>query len=201
MSQLPAVFKIQEARFASIDANISTESKTFIEHVRSIPGHKWEVTLISTPLNADDLSRAFGWACGLKGRFTAFSAVIPRYSNCKGVGSGSPVVRTATSQGATAVPLQGFSGAVSGQLRAGDFVKFGNHSKVYIVTEDANSNVSGQLTLNIHPQLMQAVPVNTPLVIRNVPFLLRKVRDVQEFKVDGRDGCIAKLELDCREAL
>ncbi|MAD75169.1 MAG: hypothetical protein CML20_10325 [Rheinheimera sp.] len=201
MSQLPAVFKVQEARFASIDANISTESKTYIEHVRAIPGHKWEITLISTPLNANDLSRAFGWACSLKGRFTAFTAVIPRYSDTKGVGSGSPVVRTATTQGATAVPMEGFSGPVNGQLLAGDFIKFANHSKVYIVTEDANSNVNGQVTVNIHPQLMKAVPLNTAMVIRDVPFLLRKVRDAQEFKVDGRDGCIAKLELDCREAL
>lgn len=201
MSQLPPAFAIQSARIRSNAPNFGSESKSLITHVRRIPAHRWEFVLRSKPMLSEQVLAAFAWQAGLKGSYGVFTAVIPYYSHTKGVGSGSPTVRTVASPGATSIQLQGFSGPVAGQLKAGDFIKFANHSKCYMVLADVNSNVNGQLTIQITPELRKPLTVGTAVQINNVPFTLRQRGDIQEFNTDGRDGRISTLELDCYEAL
>jgi hypothetical protein len=201
MPELNPLFKIQQARFKSNSPTIATESKALIQHVRRVPAQRWEFTLKSVPLYPDVGRKVWAFITALNGRFEPFDVVIPGYSQPQGVASGAPTVRTAAAAGVTSVAMQGFSGPVTGQLLAGDYVRFGNHSKVYMVTADVNSNVSGQLTLPIYPQLARPVTLGTPLIVNNVPFTVRQLRDMQEFSVSGRDGRITTFELDCIEAL
>ena len=201
MPELTPLFRIQDATFKSNSPTIATESKALIQHVRRVPAQRWEFTLKSVPLYPDIGRQVWAFITALNGRFTPFDVVIPAYSQPRGVASGAPTVRTAAEAGVTSVAMQGFSGPVVGQLLTGDYVRFGNHSKVYMITADVNSNVSGQLTLPIYPQLARPVTLGTPLIVNNVPFTVRQVRDMQEFNVSGRDGRITAFELDCIEAL
>jgi hypothetical protein len=90
---------------------------------------------------------------------------------------------------------------VNGQLLAGDFIRFTNHSKVYQITADVNSNVSGQLTLPIFPQLRANVPLGTQAIINDVPFTVRQVRDAQEFESAVSGSGFSSFELDVIEVL
>lgn len=201
MSELTPLFRIQEAKFASNSPTTATESKALIQHVRRIPAQRWEFTLKSVPVFPADGRKIWGYIAALNGRLNVFDVVIPGYSEPQGVASGSPEVRTDAAAGVTSVAMQGFSGPVTGQLLQGDYIRFSNHSKVYMVTADVNSNVSGQLTLPIFPQLVRPVTIGTALIVRDVPFTVRQLRDMQEFKVSGRDGRVTQFELDCIEAL
>ena len=201
MSILTPLFRIQDATFKSNSPTIATESKALIQHVRRVPAQRWEFTLKSVPLYPHIGRKVWAFIIALNGRKKTFDVVIPGYSQPAGVASGSPSVRTAAEAGVTSVALEGFSGPVIGQLVEGDYVRFSNHSKVYMDTEAVNSNVSGQLTLSIYPQLTRPVSIGTGLIVRDVPFTVRQIRDMQEFKVDGRNGRITVFELDCIEAL
>lgn len=201
MSALPAAFRVRKVRFASNSPNIGSESKSLIQSIRSIPGHRWEFTLQSVRLNEADSRKCFSWQVRQSGRKNVFDVVLPKYSKPKGVASGSPKVRTAAAAGSTQVQLKGFAGLVVGQLLDGDFIRFSNHSKVYMVAADVSSNVSGQLTIEIFPQLTKAVPLDTALIVRDVPFSMRQVRDIQEFELSTSDSGFVTLELDCLEAL
>ena len=68
-------------------------------------------------------------------------------------------------------------------LKAGDFIGITGQTKVYMVTSDANSDASGNATLNIEPALM-AVPTDVAaLTVRNVPFTLALASDTIEMGV------------------
>lgn len=201
MSVLPASFRVRKVRFSSNSPNFGSESNALIQHIRSIPAHRWEFTLQSVPLKDSDHRRCFSWQARQRGRKSVFDVILPKYSKPKGVASGTPSVRTAASAGATTVQLAGFSGPVVGQLLDGDFIRFANHSKVYQISADVNSNVSGQLTIEIFPQLTADVPLNTLVIVRDVPFSVRQVRDIQEFEISTSDSGFVTLEIDCVEAL
>ncbi|HAT42350.1 MAG TPA: hypothetical protein DCS87_11630 [Rheinheimera sp.] len=97
--------------------------------------------------------------------------------------------------------MSGFTASVTGQLKAGDVLKFGNHTKVYQVTADTSSNSSGVAVVNIYPKLTKAVPSATAVTVRDVPFLFRLDNDIQEFKLSAQNSGFVRIELDCIEAL
>lgn len=70
-----------------------------------------------------------------------------------------------------------------------------------MVTADANSNASGQLSISIYPQLIRALNTGVSLITHDVPFTLRQVRDVQEFTVSGNTRATTQLELEYVEVL
>ena len=72
---------------------------------------------------------------------------------------GAPVVA-----GSSSVSINNSQSQI-GILPKGSFIKFANHSKVYITTSDLNlSGTTTSRTLNIYPNLLSAVPNGTNLL-------------------------------------
>jgi hypothetical protein len=82
-------------------------------------------------------------------------------------------------------------------LRAGDFFKFNNHSKVYMAVDDLNSDASGQGTLNFAGGLVVSVPNATAITVDAVPFTVIMDSDVQEYTVGS--GGMTEYSFQCRE--
>jgi hypothetical protein len=80
---------------------------------------------------------------------------------------------------------------ISGTIKAGDFIKFANHTKVYMCTADFTN--SG--TMTIEPGLSAAVADNEVVTFDDVPFQMRLARDVQEFRIAGLDQYIIEVDL------
>ena len=97
----------------------------------------------------------------------------------------------AHSAGDATITVDGFSGVI----KAGDFVKFGSHDKVYMVTSDQ----SGAGTLNIQPPLVTAVANDEAVTYNNVPFTVRLENDIQEWSLSGFDRY--NFEIDLIEVL
>ena len=83
--------------------------------------------------------------------------------------------------GDTSCDIDGMTVSTSNILRAGDFIKFSDHTKVYMVTEDVTSDGSGEATLNFHPAAVQAIATNSTISIASVPFNVSFQDDVREF--------------------
>ncbi len=201
MANVPAFLRFNKSKLISNSPTTATESKALIQHVRKIPAQRWEFTLTTVPLNKAEIRQLMSWVFNQNGRYGVFDTTLPVYSKPRGVASGSPIVRTAATAGSTQIQMQGFSGPVNGQLLAGDFVRFANHSKVYQVTADVNSNVSGQLTLSIFPQLRADIPLGTQAIVKDVPFTVRLIRDAQEFDSAVSGSGFSSFELDVIEVL
>jgi hypothetical protein len=182
--------------------NYVSESKSLIKSTRRIPGQRWEWLVKSIKLDEDRYRPAQAFIDSLEGRYGVFELIVPRYSQPKGVASGSPSVLTSALAGVRTIQATGFTPSVQKQLKCGDFFKFANHSKVYrVIEQDVNSNASGQLTLKFFPQLVRDVPATTALIVRDVPFTVRQSTDVTEYSSSAKGARKITLELDLEEAL
>jgi hypothetical protein len=126
-----------------------------------------------------------------KGGVEDFTIVPPVISDTRGTASGTVRSTAAHSAGDNTVSVDGLSGS----LKAGDFIKFASHDKVYMVTVDR----SGSGTLTIQPALVEAIPNNDAVTYNDVPFKVRLENDVQEWSLSGFDRY--SFELDFIEVL
>jgi len=125
-----------------------------------------------------------------------FTIIPPEIEDATGTASGTP--NGTASAGATSITL---GGTGTGTLKAGDFIKFASHDKVYMVVEDQNDISTG--TLTIEPPLTTAI-TNSDIQYDNVPFTVYNTSDIQEFGVVGntQDGSLLyQFEMDVEEAL
>jgi hypothetical protein len=82
-------------------------------------------------------------------------------------------------------------------LKAGDVVRFANHTKVYMVTTDCNTDGSGNATMNIQPALLETLTNNEGITTNNTPFRMILANDTQEFGY--QTNSLVSYELDVRE--
>jgi len=129
-----------------------------------------------------------------------FTIVPPEVEDARGNVSGAVLVNGVHSVGDTTIDVDGMTGT----LKAGDFIKFNGHTKVYMVVADATADVSNEATLTIEPPLISALANNEAVTYDNVPFHVHLTNDLQEFGVVGADGSgnlLYKFEIDVEEAI
>jgi hypothetical protein len=81
--------------------------------------------------------------------------------------SGSVNTLNSSAAGDITVDLNNTSGGQSGIIPKGYFVKFANHDKVYVVTEDVNLSGSTNRAMKIYPALTESVGSNVNLKVEN----------------------------------
>ena len=122
----------------------------------------------------------------------------------------APKVKGASQTGRSIITdswvLNSSSGAGSNALKAGDYLKFANHDKVYTVTADATSsnkttnNIDGGIaTINIEPALITSPADQSLLTFTSVPFTVALTTRVQEFAT-GTTG-LFEYEIDFEEVI
>ena len=129
-----------------------------------------------------------------------FTIIPPEVEDARGNVSGSVLVNGTHAIGDTTIDID----AMTGTLKAGDFVKFASHNKVYMVVADATADGSNEATITIEPPLRTALVDNSVVTYDNVPFTVHLTNDMQEFGVVGADGSgnlLYKFEIDVEEAV
>ena len=98
--------------------------------------------------------------------------------------------------------MDGFAGDGAGRLKAGDFIKFASHTKVYMVVADVTSS-SNAATVTIEPPLIADITNDSAVTYDDVSFTVHLTGDVQQFGSVGADkdgSLLYKYELDVEEA-
>ena len=129
-----------------------------------------------------------------------FTIIPPEVEDARGNVSGTVLVNGTHAIGDTTIDID----AMTGTLKAGDFVKFASHSKVYMVVADATADGSNEATITIEPPLRTALADDSVVTYDNVPFTVHLTNDIQEFGVVGADGSgnlLYKFEIDVEEAV
>lgn len=160
---------------------------------RKSAGHLWMAALSWSIMPRAALAPIFAFANAQDGSFDSFQIVLPNYATPLGTGAGSPVSGSAAA-GASSVSSSGWTG-VGDYLKAGDILKFANHSKVYMCTADVNS---GSLTVEFKPALIASVS-GTSIIVNNVPFTMSLDDDVLDWK--GSAPNLAKISMKMKESL
>jgi hypothetical protein len=186
----------QTPEFAAINLqsknrNVSSETKSGRKQVRSIGSQQWMFTAQYTTLTRNTFMPIYAFCVSQDGQLGEFEVIPPVISSTRGTVTGTMQTNGALTQGQRAIAVDNFTGTI----KAGDFIKFNNHTKVYMVNQDQ----TGPGTLSITPALKESVPSNTIVIYENVPFTMQLANDIQEFDVNGKD--LFNFEIDLIEVI
>jgi len=166
----------------------------------------WSGTLVFPTMSAAEFRPVQAFVALSQGRLNEFDIVIPVVSQSisanRAIVDGNVTVETDSAGnhqvGDTTIKIQ--TPILNNNiLKAGDVVRFANHTKVYVVTTDINSDASGEAILNIQPGLVEAVSNGEAVTTNNVPFRMILDNDIQEFSYTTEQ--YTNYEIDIREVL
>ncbi len=178
-------------KFTSRFYNVHSESISGRKQSRHLGGHRFEFSAKYNNLTAAEFLPVFAFVASQKNSADSFTITLPVLSSATGDASGTVLVNGAHSIGDSTIALDGLSGT----LKAGNFIKFANHSKVYMVTAD----LTGAGTLSIQPPIVAALVDNEAITFDAVPFTAKLKGDTQAFSFPQYDTY--SYEIDMVEAV
>ena len=156
----------------------------------------WSFNLESPPLSRADFFGQYSFIVQQNGQAESFTIVPPEISSTRGTATGTVTISKNAVAGSTRVSANGGSGI----LKKGDLIKFSNHDKVYMLTEDVNMDASSEDFLYIYPALTTAVTASTTTVTYNdVPFTVHFESNELNFATSA-DGTY-RYRISCKEEL
>lgn len=173
----------------SVDAAIGfTESPfTYQRQTQVNQGQRWRLSLTLPPLKSSQYARWLGWVGALNVAEGTF--LCGDTSRCKpfGVATGTPVVDGAVSERSRVLPSRGWTPSTEGILRQGDLFQLGTlaNARLYMVTQDANSDADGKVELNIWPEIRIAAQDGQSIITDHPVGLFRLSTSSQSFERDG----------------
>jgi hypothetical protein len=168
--------------------NVRSQTRSGRTQVRNIGAGYWTFSVRYPRLRQTDFAPIYAFLASTKGGTDSFSITPPSaISDALGNATGTLRANGAHTAGDRTINMDG----ISGTIKAGDFIKFANHTKVYMCTADFTN--SG--TMTIEPGLSAAVADNEVVTFDDVPFQMRLARDVQEFRIAGLDQYIIEVDL------
>ena len=199
---MAGTFPISSANFQtmgirSIQDTIISKSQSGKKLSRQIDNQRFGFTAkIITGKRSDIYGELMAFIMKQRSQKENFTIIPPEVEDARGTASGIP--NGTASAGATSITL---GGTGTGTLLSGDYIKFANHDKVYMVVEDQSDISTGSLT--IEPPLRQAVS-SSDITYDSVPFTVYLLNQMQEFGGVGSDkdgNVLYKFELDVEESL
>jgi len=170
----PITFRSNEPMFSSDTISLKTERS-------SQNAQRWELSFQLITIESSSLSlvgSVFRDAIG-----SVDTMIMPQLPSVNEAWAAGSMSASATySAGTTTINIYG-----SGVIPAGSFIKFSNHSKVYLT----ESTVNGSGSTRIHPGLIQSVPSSTGIQ-HGSNCLLTYSRDVNDIKgITFSDGILS----------
>jgi hypothetical protein len=199
---MAGAFPISSASFEtmgirSIQNTIISKSQSGKKLSRQVDGQRFGFTAkIITGKRSDIYGELMAFIMKQRSQKENFTIIPPEVEDARGTASGIP--HGTASAGATSITL---GGTGTGTLLSGDYIKFANHDKVYMIVADQSDISTGSLT--IEPPLTTAVS-SSNITFDNVPFTVHLTNDVQEFGAVGADNngnLLYQYEIDVEEAL
>jgi len=190
--QLPTTPVARSASIISQQNTIISVTSSGRKQARQIDGQKFAMTLTYPPMTRSEFAPIKAFIMKQRSQLESFTVIPPSTeSDARGTAGGTPT--GTASAGDTSITL---GGTGTGTLLAGDYIKFANHSKVYMVVADNSDISTGSLT--IEPPLRTAVS-GTDIVYDDVPFTVSLTNDIQEFNIGTTE--LYAYELDVVEVL
>ena len=184
--------------------NISSVQPTFVSRSisgrrqsRQIGGQYFRMRASFPPMTRAEFAPIYAFVMKQRGRYESFTLIPPVLNAGLGSPAGTPLVNGASQTGRTIV-TDGWSASIT-IFKAGDYLKFANHDKVYTVTADATSDGSGDSTISIEPALVTSPADDSAITYTSVPFTVALRSGIQEFDT-GTSGLFS-FEIDFEEVL
>ena len=187
----------QSLAVSSFQSTFVSRSISGRRQARQIGGQYWIIRASFPPMTRAQFAPIHAFVMAQRGRYESFTLTPPVISTGLGSPAGTPLVNGADQTGRSVV-TDGWNNAIT-IFKAGDYLKFANHDKVYTVTADATSSGAGAATISIEPALITSPANDSAITYSSVPFTVALRSGVQEF-VTGTTG-LFQYEIDFEEVL
>lgn len=183
MADFPSV-DFTALELSSNTPTIVTTSLSGLEQRSQVATQYFNFTANFQNLSDAERRQIMGFLMSKRGNQTAFTIDLPApFRDSTGAYTGTITV-TAGASGALSVTATVASNVLI--VRAGDFVKFSGHNKVYMVTADATASALS-VSINLFPALRTSVVGNT-VTHKTVPMFVRCSSDSIGFSAESSGG-------------
>tara|TARA_R100001460_G_C3516970_1_gene172125 strand:- start:258 stop:869 length:612 start_codon:yes stop_codon:yes gene_type:complete len=195
----------------SFDAiNIRSQQKTLVSTTdsgktfrRQVDGQRWTFTVSYPLMPRSTFAPIQAFIIKQRSQKENFTITFPSYLNAQGNENTTINVNGVHAVGDTTIDIDGFHADGAGRLKAGDFIKFSGHSKVYMIMADVTSS-SNAATVTIEPPLRSALANDETVTYDSIPFTVYLNSDLQEFQSNQSNNegkPLFKFEFDVTESL
>ena len=184
-----------DPEFQAIDVKLNynsvrSQTRSGRTQVRNVGTALWSFTAKYNDLTRAEFAPVFAYIAGQKGGEQEFTVTPPVISDARGNATGTLRANGAHSAGDSTIVMDG----INGTIKAGDFITFAGHTKVYMCVADFSS---GNMT--IEPALHESVSNDEVVTFNSVQFTMRLARDIQQVKFSGYERY--QFEVDLVEAI
>lgn len=165
---------------------------------RQLQNQRWGLRVAFPPMTRTQFAPIFAFITAQRGRKEAFTYTPPLFDDSLGTETGSVLVNGVHAVADTTIAMDAFGADGAGRFKAGDYIKFASHDKVYMVISDVTSS-SNAATVTIEPPLTTALANNEAVTYDSVPFTVALKNDIQEIQL-ARDA-FYRFEMDLIEVL
>lgn len=173
---------INEFKFhVSSNTQIFKSAVTQVTNAIERPGDIWSGFYSFAPKKASEIRAMKAWLLSMKGGARTFYGYDPTNRNPSGIANtgSDTIVVNGTSQVGNSLICNGARNNGIDLLKAGDYFQVGNIGtavQLKMMTEDASSDGSGNITLNFEPPLHES-PANGAPIIFNDPVGVFRLAD------------------------
>ena len=181
----PTVSGVQTQSFSLVrNVAVSTSPFTGQDQVFQHEGEFWATQIKFPPMLKDKAATIIAFLLQLRGRRGTFKLGDQDRKTIQGVATGTIRVNGASQTG-NQVALDGFANSTNNVFKAGDYIQI--NSYLYMVTEDVNSNGSGEANVKIEPALRQGIETiadDATVIYTNTTTLMRLDSNATSWNTD-----------------
>ena len=195
--QLPTSPVFNAMNFKSEVNTLISISDSGRRFARQIDNQKWKFTCKYTHLTRAEFAPILAFITKQKGQKETFTVIPPTISDAQGSETTTISVNGAHTAGDNTIAIDGFNADSAGSLKAGDFIKFSGHTKVYMVVADVTPS-SNAATVTIEPAIVENLSNDETVTYDDVPFTVYLESSVQQYSMGIND--LYNYEFDVCEA-
>jgi len=184
--------------------NFKDESNTLISisdsgrrFARKIDNQRWKFTVGYQNLTRAEFAPILAFITKQRGAKETFTITPPKIKDALGSETTTISVNGIHAVGDNTIAIDGFNADSAGSLKAGDFLKFASHTKIYMVVADVTPS-SNAATVTIEPPLIEALADDSTVTYDDVSFTVYLEGTVQTYDLGIND--LYNYEFDVCEA-
>lgn len=170
----------KQTDFRSSTFGLEENTETFVSPISNTiqtlarTGARWYLTINYAPLKRADAQVIIAFLTKLRGRVNSLNGFDPNATSPLGDVSGSTLLVNGASQTGNSLICDGAEASTL-VLKAGDYFEVNNELKM--VTDDATSDASGDVTINFSPSLRSSPSDNASITTTNPNCEMKLVDD------------------------
>ena len=173
---------------------------TYKQQIFSHQGQRWEADVTLPPMKRSDAEQWVAWLVSLKGLRGTFLMGDPVGCPPRSSAGGTPLVNGASQTGDT-LNIDGCTASQTPWIKAGDYIQLGSASSASLhkVLADANSDGSGEVVLDIWPNINVAQADNATIVTSNAKGVWRLANNESNWSIN--EIAVYGLTFGCTQAI